>query len=143
MEVGEVLSFSEAESPSAEHDGKLLRAVTVEDDLLIARLEKNREAAYEACVDLLEQRQLEATLMDVEHLFDGDSLYFYFLGQVTPEIESITQQLANTYDAKVQFREFADAVERGCGPDCGTESAAGCGTGCSTCAIASACKKPE
>ena len=78
--------------------------------------------------------------MDVEHLFDGASLYFYFLGEVTSQIEAITRELADAYDSKVQFRQFADAVERGCGPDCGTEAAEGCGTGCSSCAIASACQ---
>ena len=63
LEIGEVLTKSQADSAAAESDGKLLRAVTVEDDLLIARLEKNREAAYDACVDLLEQQKLEASLI--------------------------------------------------------------------------------
>ena len=140
LEVGEVLSSDNRDNVVEPPDGQLLRAVTVEDDLLLHRLEKNRENAYAACVELLEQRQIEATLMDVEHLFDGSSLYFYFLGNVTSEIESVTRELAETYEAKVQFREFTDAVERGCGPDCGTETAEGCGTGCSSCAVASACK---
>jgi cell fate regulator YaaT (PSP1 superfamily) len=139
--LGEVLKASTSEGGSADVDGSLLRAVTVEDDLMIARMERNREEAYAECVDRLDQRQIDASLMEVEHLFDGQSIYFYFLGEVTPEIESVTAELAEAYETKVQFREFTDAVERGCGPDCGTESAAGCGTGCSSCAVASACKK--
>ena len=80
--------------------------------------------------------------MDVEHLFDGQSLYFYFLGEVTPELDAITGELAEIYETKVQFRKFAETLVKGCGPDCGTEDAAGngCGTGgCATCAAASAC----
>jgi cell fate regulator YaaT (PSP1 superfamily) len=141
LEIGEVMRGRPTSTFTSESDGSLLRAVTVEDDLLVARLEKNRNQAYEACVSLLQVQGLNATLMDVEQLFDGSSLYFYFLGEVTPEIEKITQQLAETYETKVQFREFVDAVERGCGPDCGTEDAAGCGSSCSSCSIASACKK--
>ena len=46
--------------------------------------------------------------MDVEHLFDGQSLYFYFLGEVQPEWESLTTELAATYEAKVRFQPFAE-----------------------------------
>jgi cell fate regulator YaaT (PSP1 superfamily) len=142
LELGEVLADAE-HAGAAEADGALLRRVTVEDDLLLARLERNREEAYAACVRLLEERGIAAVLMDVEHLFDGRSLYFYFLGDVTPELESITADLAATYGAAISFEKFAETLAHGCGPDCGTEAAAGgCGTsgGCSTCAVAAACK---
>jgi hypothetical protein len=80
-------------------------------------------------------------LVDVEHLFDGQSLFFYFLGGESPEIADLTSELADAYEAKVQFRKFTDTLSQGCGPGCGTEEAEnGCGTGaCSTCAILSAC----
>ncbi len=141
LELGEVLNPAARDQQQDSLDGNLLRAVTVEDDLLIARMERNRTEAYEECIRRLERDQIEASLMDVEHLFDGQSVYFYFLGELSPKIESITSELAEAYEAKVQFREFTDAVERGCGPDCGTEAAEGCGTGCSSCAVAAACKK--
>jgi hypothetical protein len=66
------------------------------------------------------------------------------LGEVTPEIESLTGELATTYDSAVQFQRFADTLAHGCGPGCGTEGAEGngCGSGgCSSCAVATACKK--
>ena len=143
--MGEVLAADENERQhdgSANADGTLLRGVTVEDDLLLSRLEKNRDEAYQACSDLLIEHDLRVTLMDVEHLFDGRSLVFYFLGEVTPQLENLTQSLADTYETKVQFRKFAEAVTEGCGPDCGTEAAAGggCGSsGCSSCVVAKAC----
>jgi cell fate regulator YaaT (PSP1 superfamily) len=141
LEVGEVLS-NVHDSPPAEFDGTILRPVSVEDDLLLARLEKKKDAAYAACVAKLEEHQFSAVLMDVEHLFDGRSLYFYFLGDVTPELAALTEELAATYDTVVQFQKFAETLTTGCGPDCGTESAAGhgCGSGgCSTCAVVQAC----
>jgi len=123
-------------------DGQLLRKVTVEDDLLIARLERHKHAAYDACCELLAKRGLSAALMEVEPLFDGSSIFFYFLGEVTPEVDALTAELAAEYEAKVQFRKFGELLTTGCGPDCGTEAATGCSTGgCSTCSIASACAK--
>jgi cell fate regulator YaaT (PSP1 superfamily) len=141
VEIGEVLGSASDDAADFEMDGRLLRAVTVEDQLLLARLERNRDEAYLECERLLRERELDVALIDVEHLFDGQSLYFYFLGDVSPEIEALTRELAEAYETKVQFRQFADAVERGCGPTCGTAEATGCGTGCTSCAVASACQK--
>lgn len=137
LEVGEVLTAAEdtSEIPT---DGALLRKVTVEDDLLLARLERNRDAAYRACEQRLVQRGIPAVLVDVEHLFDGQSLLFYFLGDTTPELDELTAELAEVYEAKVQFRKFTDTLTAGCGPGCGTADAEhGCKSGaCSTCAVA-------
>ena len=78
--------------------------------------------------------------MDVEHLFDGQSLFFYFLGEIDSEVTVLTESLAEAYEAKVQFRQFTESVTAGCGPDCGTEQAAGCAsTGCSSCSLSSGC----
>lgn len=140
LECGEVLS--EDDVSASEADGPLLRRMTVQDELLAERLGRNRDAAYEACARLLEERGSTATLLDVEHLFDGRGLYFYFLGEADLIGEAISAELAEAYDAEAKFGAFADAVEQGCGPGCGTaEAENGCGTagGCSTCAIVSAC----
>lgn len=140
LECGEVL----AETPDApaEVDGPLLRRMTVQDELLAERLRRNRDAAFDACNRLLAERGSSAVLLDVEHLFDGRGLYFYYLGEVDAVTEAISAELAEAYDAEARFGAFADAVEQGCGPGCGTEEAEnGCGTsgGCATCAVASAC----
>jgi cell fate regulator YaaT (PSP1 superfamily) len=141
LEVGEVLSPPDGVSFAEASDGSILRGMAVEDSLLAARLEKNRQQACDACAALLAERGIDAVLMDAEQLFDGHTLAFYFLGEVTPELEALTDELAARYDARVEFSKFADTLEHGCGPGCGTESAAGqgctsCGAGC---AIAGAC----
>jgi len=141
LEIGEVLAAEQRPS-GPDSDGDVLRRVTIEDDLLIARLEKNRLAAIDACTDKLEQHNLSATLLDVDHLFDGQSLYFYFLGPVNDELEDVTRELAETYETKVKFRRFTDNVITGCGPGCGTDAAEGsCGSSCSACAISGACSR--
>jgi cell fate regulator YaaT (PSP1 superfamily) len=138
--VGEVLAPLEAASRDELH-GTLLRRMTIEDDLLLARLDRHRSEAFVACSSRIKERGIPAVLVDVEHLFDGQSLFFYFLGGESPEIADLTSELADAYEAKVQFRKFTDTLSQGCGPGCGTEEAEnGCGTGaCSTCAILSAC----
>ena len=141
LEVGEIISSTDGGQGGDTLDGQILRQMTVQDDLLEARLNKHRHEAFHACAEILEQNDVAATLVDVEHLFDGSGLYFYFLGEVPPEAEHFTQELAETYETTVQFRKFADTLAEGCGPGCGTEEAMGQGgcESCTSCAIASAC----
>jgi cell fate regulator YaaT (PSP1 superfamily) len=144
LEVGEVLAPSstgeEGMTETMPGDGTLLRAMTTEDELLWARMIGRQEEAFTACAQRVAEREPGSVLVDVEHLFDGSSVYFYFLGQVTPAVEALTAELAEIYDAQVQFRQFSETLQAGCGPDCGTESAAGCGQGgCASCAVAAAC----
>jgi hypothetical protein len=133
LEIGDVLSPCGEPVERGSSDGSILRGMTVEDELLQARLEKNRDRAFRSCQRRLDELGIEATLLDVEHLFDGRRLYFYFLGEVTPAIEAVTGELAVAYDGAAQFRQFADAVVAGCGPGCGTEEASG--GGCTSCAV--------
>lgn len=140
IEVGQVLSPAAHPASDSQPDGQLLRKVTDQDELLLERLEQHRGEAFDACTRLLKERTIPATLMDVEHLFDGQSVYFYFLGSTTPELDALTRELAATYEKQVQFHRFAQALSEGCGPDCGTEDAAGCGDACSSCAVVSACQ---
>lgn len=139
LEVGHVLgSFDRA----GEADGTIVRGMTTADELLVARLQRHRDDAFQACRQFLDQRGLPVVLLDVEQLFDGHSLFFYFLGQPPPELDQFTSQLAETYAANVRYYEFETALTEGCGPGCGTEDKSGCGTSgsCATCAVASACR---
>ncbi len=136
LEVGEVLTQADSDA----FDGSLVRAMTVEDELMLARLNKNRDSAYAACIRLLNQHGITASLVDVESLFDGQTLYFYFLGQMPAEVQPLINQLAEVYESQVRFRDFTAAVEAGCGPMCGTDQADGCGDACSSCPALSACQ---
>jgi cell fate regulator YaaT (PSP1 superfamily) len=143
LELGEVLTPVD-DGATAPHQGSILRGMTEQDQLLETRLQKNRGEAYEACLRKLAELGLDAPLVDVEHLFDGQSLIFYFLGDDPPQLPALSGALAEAYDASVQFRAFSDTLTAGCGPDCGTESAAGCGscgTGCAVAALCSTARK--
>lgn len=141
LEVGEVLSHTNGATERGAADGSVVRALTSQDDLLLLRLNKNRNEAFEKCQRLLSENRVSAALMDVEQLFDGKSIYFYFVGEVPTDVGELVDELAATYEAEVRIGDFAKAVEEGCGPNCGTDDAEGCGDSCSTCAVVNACKK--
>jgi len=139
LELGEILAQPDDEADLAPGDGSILRRVTIEDQLLVARLERNRDSAFEACTARLAELSIPVALMEVEQLFDGRTLAFYFLGDITPEVEAVSEELAELYEAQVQVRKFADTLTEGCGPGCGTEAAGGCKTCATGCAVAGLC----
>ncbi|MCA9247656.1 MAG: hypothetical protein KDA42_11085 [Planctomycetales bacterium] len=141
LEVGEVLAPPGEGGAAPSIDGAIMRRMSVEDLLLEERLQRNRAEAMESCEVLLAERAVAATLLDVECLFDGRSMLFYFLGEVPPEAKALTAELASVYDASVQMQSFADTLLHGCGPDCGTDKAAGGCDSCTSCAVAAACGK--
>jgi hypothetical protein len=124
---------------AARGDGVILRGMTPEDALLESRLEKNRRAAFLACERRMLEMQLAAALVDVEHLFDGRTLCFYFLGETSPQLDAITSELAELYEAQAQMRRFAETLIAGCGPNCGGEDGEGCQSCATGCAVAGAC----
>ena len=151
LEIGHVLAAEEdraakrqtakLQGAKLQTDGRLIRKMTSEDHLLKARLEQNQQEAFTACQEKLASIDSAATLMDVELLFDGKSLFFHFLGEVTPQAEAVTKELAEVYEAASGLQKFGEMLTVGCGPDCGTEAASGCGSegGCAVCSLSSAC----
>lgn len=136
--VGQILAPIDDDTPC---DALILRRMTPEDHLLEARLRKGRERAIRRCQQLIDQADLPVTLLDVDHLFDGRTLLFYFAGKVDAAVESITQELVEEYEGQVQSRRFAKLLSTGCGPGCGTGEGNGCGGSCAGCVVAKACAK--
>ncbi len=137
LEIGEVLS--DEPYPSAQTvAGTILRTLSDADELLWHRLERHRDRALRSCDTKLREQGVAATLLDAELTFDGQHLYFYFLGEVPSELEPLLAELSELYQAKIHYRRFVEAMEVGCGPDCGT--GVGCSQGtCGTCPASGAC----
>lgn len=122
--------------------GSILRIATTEDELLESRLCRFKEKAMEECRQQLIELRYETVLLEVDHLFDGRTLIFHFLGQVDQHIQSLTDRLVDAYEKQTRLKHFAKLLAEGCGPACGTKEGGGCGStgGCAVCVVASACK---
>ncbi len=148
IELGEVLTDEITVTRSPESDGrietaKFIRRSRYEDRYLLDKLEELSSEANEACKRYLKEQDSPDVLLEVEPLLDGRTLYFHFLGEPTRETEEIIDRLAKEYQTSVAKSRFAEILEKGCGPGCGTKEKSGCGTssGCAVCAIAGGCTK--
>lgn len=142
VEVGSVLGPVEIRGENA--DGRILRRMTPEDELLAGQLHALSSQTLSDCQSWLVENRIDAVLMDVEPLLDGKTLYFHFLSDVDERVQTHLDGLVDVYERQVRSSKFAQLLEHGCGPGCGTENAKnGCGSkgGCAVCKIAASCKK--
>lgn len=145
IEIGQVLGPAYLRASTTDlADGRVLRGMTVEDEILWGHLHEQANEAQNKCQQWLNDQNVAGLLIDVEPLLDGKTLYFHFLSEVSPEIQLHLDELAAIYERSVRESKFAQLLEHGCGPGCGTEKAQnGCGSkgGCAVCHVASKCKK--
>jgi hypothetical protein len=126
----------------------ILRATTVEDELLLSRLETHRHEAIVECRACLSAAGSTAILLDVDQVFDAGTLVFYFLNPPDRRDTELVQRLAASYESRVRSGHFAKLLAAGCGPGCGTKSCddgesdagkakrGGCSGSCAVCVVA-------
>tara|TARA_A100001391_G_scaffold205055_2_gene203248 strand:+ start:570 stop:1166 length:597 start_codon:yes stop_codon:yes gene_type:complete len=120
----------------------IIRGLTADDRLLVERLQRYKCDAVRRCQDVLAASDSAAMLLDVDQLFDGNTLVLHFIGPVDALGRELTNTIVAEYESQVQSIRLSELMTEGCGPGCGTDAGGGCGTatGCATCAVAGACK---
>ena len=138
LEIGEVSApcrqLNEADEQAARRM-KVVRPVSPTDQLVIDRLQQHKTEALLACRQALQEAGSQAVLLDIDHLLDGGTLIMQFMSPADSVAQSIVDQIAKDYERIIQSERLAEKISTGCGPDCGTESASGCGSpgGCQSC----------
>jgi nitrite reductase (NADH) small subunit/3-phenylpropionate/trans-cinnamate dioxygenase ferredoxin subunit len=132
LEIGEVLMAAEPDSSlmaDQPDSGVLVREFTEDDTVKERLLREGQLRAFEACRQLLTDRNVPVELVDAEQLFDGQTLIFYFLGDPPPALANVTAELAQEYETQVQFRPLGSGLGTSCGTGCGSDDGHACGNG--------------
>jgi cell fate regulator YaaT (PSP1 superfamily) len=109
LEVGEVLC--EATPRAVEYlseptGGVILRAVTTDDQEQMGRLADIECQEFELCGRFVEQRKLQMALVDVEHLFGGERIIFYFLAEKRVDFRELVKDLARELHTRIEMRQI-------------------------------------
>ncbi len=91
-------------------DGRILRAMTTEDEILWGHLREHADAAHEACQTWLTEQGITGLLIDVEPLLDGKTLYFHFLDRVSEVVQHQIDHLASLYERAIRQSKFASVT---------------------------------
>lgn len=86
--------------------GRILRRMTAEDRQAQARLKQREKAEMDTCDRFVEERRLQMELVDVEHLFGGERIIFYFLAEKRVDFRELVKDLAREYQTRIEMRQI-------------------------------------
>lgn len=108
-EVGEVLCPAETravEMISEPTRGHIVRVVNGEDLQRLERLRDTENQEFESCRRFVYDRKLQMELVDVEHLFGGERIVFYFLAEKRVDFRDLVKDLARAYQTRIEMRQI-------------------------------------
>jgi cell fate regulator YaaT (PSP1 superfamily) len=109
QESGEVLCPSTPQAVAAIPEptrGEILRAATAEDRDKIARVREQQKQQYATGVKLVAQHHLAMQLVDVEFLFGGERLIFYFLADGRVDFRELVKSMAREFHTRIELRQI-------------------------------------
>jgi cell fate regulator YaaT (PSP1 superfamily) len=91
--------------------GQVLRRMTDDDHAALARLRQAELGEFETCRRFIASRSLQMELVDVEHLFGGERIVFYFLAEKRVDFRELVKDLAREYRTRIEMRQIGPRDE--------------------------------
>lgn len=86
--------------------GQILRSVNSDDREEMLRLHEREETAFHRCKEFINTRHLQMELVDVEYIFGGERLIFYFLAEKRVDFRELVKDLAREYRTRIEMRQI-------------------------------------
>jgi cell fate regulator YaaT (PSP1 superfamily) len=109
LELGEVLCPANPralELIAEPTHGRILRTLTDDDSTNRARLREQEQRELATCTRFAQERRLQMELVDVEHLFGGERIIFYFLAEKRVDFRELVKDLAREYQTRIEMRQI-------------------------------------
>ncbi|HWG46104.1 MAG TPA: regulatory iron-sulfur-containing complex subunit RicT [Gemmataceae bacterium] len=109
LEVGQVLCPSTPQAVELIGEptrGRIVRILAEQDRAERERLRALEESELETCIRFVQQRHLQMELVDVEHLFGGERIVFYFLAEKRVDFRDLVKDLAREYQTRIEMRQI-------------------------------------
>ena len=109
QESGEVLCPATPQAIAAIPDptrGDLLRVATADDRAKIAKIAVQQKQQYDAGAELVRKHRLDMQIVDVEYLFGGERLVFYFLSEGRVDFRELVKSMARDFKTRIELRQI-------------------------------------
>jgi cell fate regulator YaaT (PSP1 superfamily) len=110
QEWGEVLSPATEQARSFMKDsktaGRIIRVVTDDDYRQRDRSRHEERNEFLGCQELVNEHKLQMQLVDVEHLFGGERVIFYYLAEKRVDFRELVKSLARKYRSRIEMRQI-------------------------------------
>lgn len=109
-EWGEVLNAATARTREflgvREPEGRILRAVTRSDREALERTREADRDAFKGGQEIIRDSKLVMQLIDVESLFGGERLIFYYISEQRVDFRELVKQLAKRFRTRIEMRQI-------------------------------------
>ena len=109
LEVGDVLCETSPRAVELLSDpthGRIVRRLNEEDQNALRRLGDAERREMDACLAFIASRRLQMELVDVEHLFGGERIVFYFLAEKRVDFRELVKDLARQFQTRIEMRQI-------------------------------------
>jgi cell fate regulator YaaT (PSP1 superfamily) len=109
-EWGEVLSAATPRTReflgAREPEGRILRSVTRSDRESLERTREAERDAFKGGQEIIRESKLVMQLIDVESLFGGERLVFYYISEQRVDFRELVKQLAKRFRTRIEMRQI-------------------------------------
>ncbi len=123
-QVKKYFETSEIEFTS-EPIGRVIRLATATDISEERHLRKISEEEIECCKRFVKDLNLSMKIVDVDHIFGGERIIFYFMAESRVDFRELVKKLAQEYQTRIEMRQIGSRDEakllgdvESCGQQC-------------------------
>ncbi len=84
----------------------VIRRADAEDDARYRANEEKKQKALDICAEKIAKHGLDMKLVDVEYLFDGSKVIFYFTSDGRVDFRELVKDLASVFRMKIELRQI-------------------------------------
>jgi cell fate regulator YaaT (PSP1 superfamily) len=108
-EVGEVLCDATPQALgwiAEPTHGRIVRPMSEDDGRTLEHIRENGRREFDVCQRFIDNRRLQMALVDVEHLFGGERIVFYFLAEKRVDFRELVKDLAREFQTRIEMRQI-------------------------------------
>jgi len=86
--------------------GEILRVATPYDLEAASRLSGRQQEGFATCLQLIARRRIQMDLVDVEAIFGGERMVFYYLAEERVDFRELVKDLARAFRTRIEMRQI-------------------------------------
>jgi cell fate regulator YaaT (PSP1 superfamily) len=86
--------------------GQIIRVMTADDRRRVEQIQSNTRVEFDKARGHILDMKLQMQLVDVEHLFGGERIVFYFLADKRVDFRELVKVLAREFQTRIELRQI-------------------------------------
>lgn len=86
--------------------GRILRLASDEDRRSLEEVSAREKDCYATAQGMIEERRMQMQLVDVEQVFGGERMVFYYLAEKRVDFRELVKQMAREFNTRIEMRQI-------------------------------------